>query len=155
MCVQAPLGDMEIVKDHRVLSVCLVVQPKFQDVIFFVFRLGKRLFKDSKSRESTKKATCETGVLGTMKILVIREAKNSASENDNSGVDISFFPSKLITLISSATQHLHVSFVFHDVILLPRYSTQKIHKRISASLSPTVRRHQIQNGGAREVLSRK
>ena len=138
MCVQAPLEDMEIVKDHGVLSVCLVVRPKFQDVIFFVFRLAKRVLKDSKSRESTKKATCVTGVLGTMKILVIREAKNSASGNDNSGVDISFFPSKLITLIRSATQHLHVSFGFHDVILLPRYSTQKIHKRISASLSSTV-----------------
>ena len=56
MCVQAPLEDMEIVKDHRVLSVCLVVQSKFQDVIFLVFRLAKRLFKDLKSRESTKKA---------------------------------------------------------------------------------------------------
>ena len=36
--LQAPLEDMEIVKDHRVLSVCLVVQSKFQDVIFLVFR---------------------------------------------------------------------------------------------------------------------
>ena len=62
-------------KDHGVLSVCLVVRPKFQDVIFFVFRLAKRLLKDSKSRESTKKATCVPGVLATMKILVIREAK--------------------------------------------------------------------------------
>ena len=56
MCVQSsPLEDMEIVKDHRDLSVCLVVRPKFQDVIFLVFRLAKRLFKDLKSRESTKK----------------------------------------------------------------------------------------------------
>ena len=77
MCVQAPLEDKEIVKNHRVLSVCLVVQPKFQDVIFLFFGLAKRLFKDSKSRESTKKATCETGALGMMKILVIREGKNS------------------------------------------------------------------------------
>ena len=49
---------------------------KFSRRYYPVFRLGKKLFKDAKSRKSTKKANCLTGVLEIMKISVIREAKN-------------------------------------------------------------------------------
>ena len=55
MFVQAPLEDMEIVKDHRVLSLCLVVQPNFKTLFSSFSDWRKGSFKIQNQGKARKR----------------------------------------------------------------------------------------------------
>ena len=58
---------------------------------------------------------------------------------------------RTLSPVPSRQSYLHLSFEFHDVILLLNYSTQKIHKRISPSLAETIRPHESKMAASGKV----